>query len=75
MPDDAMPAPADADRPPGNALAELQARQAALIKKGQELMRELDKVTAEIAQHQSNRDDAAARWNKPAAKGTKGRGG
>jgi hypothetical protein len=44
----------DASNPP-NPLAELQAKQAALIKQGQELMRQLDKVTAEIAKHQANR--------------------
>jgi len=54
----------DADRDPGNRLNELQAKQAALIKQGQELLRELDVVTAEIAKHQANRADAAAKWNK-----------
>jgi hypothetical protein len=52
--------PADADHPV-NQLAALQAKQTALIKHGQELMRELDKVTAEIAKHQAIRDDATKR--------------
>ena len=53
-----------ADPSTSETLAELQARQTALIRKGKDLMRELDELTARITQHQANRRDAATRWNK-----------
>ena len=60
----AKPTPEKAEEPTAGTLSQLQARQSELIKKGQELMRELDRVTAQIAEHQAMRDDSAARWNK-----------
>ena len=63
MSNNSKPRPENADRPSRDSLAELQARQAALIRQGQDVMRELDAVTAQIAQRQSNRDDAKVRWN------------
>ena len=63
MPTEPMPAPGSADRPTTDSLADLQARQSALIKQGQDVLRELDAVTAQIAQRQSSRTDAAARYN------------
>ena len=49
--------------PSHNHLAELHAEKAAIIKRGQDLVHELDRVMAKITQHQANRSDAAARWN------------
>ena len=64
MPNDSRPVPENADRPSNESLADLQARQTALIRKGQELMRELDEVAAAIAQRQAHRDEATARYNR-----------
>ena len=61
-----MPAATSADRPSSENLAELQARQTALIKQGQDVLRELDAVTAQIAQRQTSRTEAAARYNSDA---------
>ena len=63
MPNEPRPSPSAADQPT-NHLAGLQAKQAALIKQGKELMRQLDEVTAEISSHQARRDDSTNRWNK-----------
>jgi hypothetical protein len=57
-----MPAAAGADRPFSETLEELRARQTALIKQGQDVLRELDAVTARIAQRQTSRTEAAARY-------------
>ena len=62
MPAESMPAATRIDRPSSETLPALQARQAELIRKGQEVLRELDEVTAQIVRRQSNRDEATSRW-------------
>ena len=64
MPNNPRPVPENVDRPSAESMSALQARQTALISKGQELIRELDEVTAAIAQRQGHRDEATARYNR-----------